>query len=82
MDFIEDPQTRSGKLALEDAFAVLGHVKTEIPRRGTGQTQRKCSLADLPWAGDKNHLARQVLANLRLKITVILGHSPRYGNFR
>jgi hypothetical protein len=62
-------QGGGGKLAPQDALAVLGSVPVQISRAGAGKRQRKRGLPYLPWTGDEDHLAREVAPNLGCQVT-------------
>ena len=81
MDLIEDPKPRRRQLPFKNPFAVLDDVPTEITGLGARQAEREGRLADLAWSGHQDHLATQVLADLRNEIARFNSHTPGYGRF-
>jgi len=82
VDLVEDPQLPRGKLAPQDALAMLDRVPVQIPRPRARQGKRQRGLADLARPGDEHHLAREVAPDRAGEVTRAAGRHagtlPKY----
>ncbi len=83
VDLVEDPETAGREFAPQNVLAILRDVPVEVAIVRAGQAAGKRRLADLPGAGDEDHLPLEVSLDLIRQVPGCGRHGTRdYQDFR
>jgi hypothetical protein len=75
VDFVEHPEASARQAPPQDPFAVLRDVPVQVPGAAAGKREREGGLADLARPRHEDHLARQVLGDLRREVARLHRHA-------